>query len=313
MERLDFELPDFTRLMWVTDRARGVWEPRLERIRKAWLEIEWLAVAEGVRRCCITFATPEDFLTRGPQWANLGLNASPVALEAVSNYSYGNRSQVYQPGKPFVFRFVLGKPADVVAFQAAYVSSDEQAIAEFLGYPPCCYEMYRRVWVDEGCVDTTWAMALNTAAPVNGDRVLRVAGPPEANILCRWIGVRAVSHLPCRFDCPLTVALGKQFMDIGRRAGYREEMAWLREILSWPVEWSALHGIAEIKTPVLKVSTSTDATARKYAVQRPGDTYPPEAVHGLYFPYQVPARLHLTDSRGFKQGLVNPLPVVEAT
>jgi hypothetical protein len=88
-------------------------------------------------------------------------------------------------------------------------------------------------------------------------------------------------------------------------------MEWLTEILTWPVEWSALHGIAEIKTPVLKVSTNTDATALKYVVQRKGASYPVEGAHGLKFPYQTPQRLPLTDSRGFKQGLINPLRMVE--
>jgi hypothetical protein len=155
-------------------------------------------------------------------------------------------------------------------------------------------------------------MAARSAAPVNGDRVLRVDGPPEANLLWRWLGIRAVSHLPCRFDCPETVALGRKLLDVGRRAGFGDEMDWLREILRWPVEWSALHGIAEIKTPVLKISTNTDATARKYVVQRPGDSFPSEGVSGLNFPFQLPERLHVTESRGFKQGLLNPLAIVEA-
>jgi hypothetical protein len=310
MDRLGFELPEFTRIMWVSDRARQVWEPRLDRIRDAWMRMEWLAVAAGIRRCCVTFATPEDFLKRGAEWADLGLNPLPLELQGVSQYSYSNRSVAYEPGQRFVFRFVVGKPADVIAFRAAYRTNDEKAIAGFLGYPACCYEFFRRVWIEEGRVDTTWSMAVATAAPVNGDRVLRVAGPPEANILWRWMGVRPVSHLPCRLDCPETVGLGKKLMEMGRQAGYHQEMEWMREILSWPVEWSGLHGIAEIKTPVLKVSSNTDATARKYVVQRAGDSYPLEGVHGLNFPYQVPERLYLTESRGFRQGLVNPLPLV---
>ena len=109
-------------------------------------------------------------------------------------------------------------------------------------------------------VDTTWPMALASAGASNGTRALAVSGPPEANILWRWMGVRAVPHLPCRFDCPATVELARRFLDVGREAGYREEMDWLVEILGWPVEWSALHGIAEVRTPILKVSTRTDAT-----------------------------------------------------
>src|SRR5579883_2009836 len=109
MDRLGFELPEFTRTMWVSDRARDVW-----------VEMEWLAVAAGVRRCCITFATPEDFLANGPKWATLGLNALPVEMQGMQNYSYPGPSTAYEPGNPFVFRFVLGSPRDVMEFHDAY-------------------------------------------------------------------------------------------------------------------------------------------------------------------------------------------------
>ena len=38
-----------------------------------------------------------------------------------------------------------------------------------------------------------------------GTNVIDVTGPPEANILWRWMGARAVPHLPCRFNCTDTV------------------------------------------------------------------------------------------------------------
>ena len=37
-------------------------------------------------------------------------------------------------------------------------------------------------------------------------------------------------------------------------------MKSLYEILDWQLEWSALHGIAEIKNSLFKISTRTDAT-----------------------------------------------------
>jgi hypothetical protein len=119
------------------------------------------------------------------------------------------------------------------------------------------------------------------------------------------MGVRAVPHLPCRLDCAATADLGRRLVEVGRQVGFAEEMDWLTEILSWSVEWSALHGIAQVKTPVLKVSTRTDATTRRYVVRRPGSTHPAEGVRGLAFPFEVPVRLRLTGSRGFRKGLEN--------
>jgi 2-polyprenyl-3-methyl-5-hydroxy-6-metoxy-1,4-benzoquinol methylase len=210
-----------------------------------------------------------------------------------------------EAGQPFVFRFVVGRPADVATFKAAWDAGDQEAIGDYLGYPPCCREFFRRVWVDDAMVDTTWPMAAATADAAAGSTTVEAMGAPEANILWRWMGIRAVPHLPCRLDCAATVELGRRLVQVGREAGFAEEMDWLIEILSWSVEWSALHGIAQVKTPVLKVSTRTDATTRRYVVRRRGSTHPPEGVRGLAFPFEVPVRLRLSDSRGFRRGLEN--------
>ncbi|TMM18441.1 MAG: class I SAM-dependent methyltransferase [Actinobacteria bacterium] len=305
MERLDFTLPDFTRLAWVTDQAERVWRPRLEDIATAWAETEWRAVLTGVRSCAVTMASPEEFLTMGAAWAEEGLNALPVEMMGVSGQPYSATGVPAEAGQPFVFRFVVGRPAEVAAFKKAWDDGDQEAIGDFLGYPPCCREFFRRVWVDDGMVDTTWPMAVATAGAAPGTTTIDVTGPPEANILWRWMGVRAVPHLPCRLDCPATAELGARLVEVGRQSGFAQEMEWLTEILSWSVEWSALHGIAQVKTPVLKVSTRTDATAQRYVVRRRGSTHPAEGVRGLAFPFEVPVRLRLSESRGFRRGLEN--------
>ena len=46
------------------------------------------------------------------------------------------------------------------------------------------------------------------------------------------------------------------------------------QVLSWPIEWSALHGIAELKTPILRASVTTDVTHYKYMVFYPGIFHP---------------------------------------
>ena len=291
MDRLDFTLPEFARRAWVGDRAREVWEPRLERITRAWWQIEWRSVLAGLRPCAVIIADPQEFVAQAGLWLNDGLQALPVDWSAT----------------PGFFRIVVGKPPDVVVFQRASDAGDNRAMAGLLGHPSCCAEFNLRVWLEQSLEDTTWPMAQATAANLNGAANLEATGPPEANILWRWMGIRAVPHLPCRFDCPPTVELGKRFIQLGRDSGFHDEMNWLLEILSWPVEWSALHGIAEIKTPVLKVSTRTDTTARRYIVRRHGDAYPKEGAQGLKFPFRPPPQPLLALTRGFERGLGNPI------
>jgi hypothetical protein len=306
LQRLDFVLPDFTRLAWVSDRAREVWEPRMEKISRTWLEIEWLAVAEGVRACGLTSVTPEGFIEKASMWAKHGLNGLPLQMNAVPPSSYSATPAAYQPGAPFEYRVVIGRPDDVAEFKSAFDSTDDGRIGQLLGYPGCCQAFFREVWVDAAMVDTTWPMAGNTprTAPGTTDvTLLDVEGPPESNILWRWMGLRAVPHLPCSFTCESTRRLADRLMQVGRDAGFHEEMAWLLEILSWPVEWSALHGIAEIKTPILKVSSRTDATPVRYTVRYHGDGYPAEGALGLNFPYRQQKQPVVTASASYRRGL----------
>ena len=303
MRRLAFSLPEFTRLAWVSDQAREVWEPRLARLGAAWQEIEWRAVLAGVRRCAVTVATPDEFVDRAPRWAEAGLAALPLERLQQSGQPYSVTSAAAGPGDAFTFRLVIGSPADVAGFQRAWDDADQEAIGDLLGYPPCCREFFQRVWVDDAMMDTTWPMAVATVGAREPTSTIELDGPPQANILWRWMGPRAVPHLPCRFDCPATVALADDLVAVGRACGYGAEMDWLLTILGWPVEWSALHGIAEIKTPVLKVSTATDATAGRYVVRRRGTRRPPESLGGLGFPWRTPVKLRLTDTRGFRRGL----------
>ena len=117
--------------------------------------------------------------------------------------------------------------------------------------------------------------------------------------------MRPVPHLPCGPTCQHTIALADRLRDVGRRAGFAAEMDWMTEILSWPVEWSSLHGIAEVRTPVLKLSTRTDPLARTYVVRRQGDRYPDEGANALRFPYRQGRTQLLTLSHGFRRGLEN--------
>ena len=182
-------------------------------------------------------------------------------------------------------------------------------MGRLLGFPECCIAFFRKTWVNDGCVDTTWAMAANGGrVDASGHAIEIDAGAPfQANILWRWVGPRAVPHLPCSFACRATVDFANTLANLARELGYGPEMEWLEEILSWPVSWSALHGIAEVKTPVLKVSTRTDATGHEFIVRRQGDRMPAEAAAGLGFPFRTPNRPGLTHSLAFRKGLEAPI------
>lgn len=281
MQLLDFRLPNFCRIAWASNKARQVWDVRLKRISKAWHEIEWLSVADNLRSCAICQVIPEELPKHASRWLSSGLYALPLQISNAGHYS--TYAAKVDTSKAISVRLVVGKPESLVKFQRAWDEGDQLEIGRLLGYPSCCSSFFEDVWVTKSQIDTTWSMCGSMEghtfkANLTNDAIY-------ANILWRWMGVRFVPHLPCSFDCTDTCQAGRSYEQILRKYGYGNEANWMQQILSWPVEWSALHGIAEIKTPILKVSTNTDPTGVKYTVRLEGLTVPEEKGGGSTFPW----------------------------
>ena len=309
-QRLGFRLPDFTRYAWVSDPARAIWEPRINQVTNMLLELEWRAITEGVRRCALRSVHPEEVSSLATTLLPFNIEIEPLQKIAISS-NYSTSLQAPNEDEPFTYWAILGRKADTETFKHAYWEHDQDTIGRLLGYPECCIRFFKEVWVNQGCVDTTWQMAhesLNSSFITSHE--IEIPQVFSGNILLRWLGVRAVFHLPCSFNCEVTQQLADNLADIARNAGFSQQTAWLSEMLRWPVEWSALHGIAEVKTPVVKISTRTDATPNKYIVRYLGDRYPEEGVQGLTFPYKRPAKRQVSDSQQYKAGLDNPIQTI---
>ena len=285
-DRLPHTLHDFTRRIWTGGAARDVWAPRIQKITTAWAEMERWSVVEGQRLAALTSITPEALPAAAAWAAHYGVLLLPLSRVG-RTAEYGASSQSPDAG-PWDYRAAYVHPSIAAAWVVAWTGGDDVTLGEYLGYPACCRAFFQRTWVEASCVDTTWAMA---HAPCGERRAAPVNWAPEANILWRWLGVRAVPHLPCSFSCAATIASARQYLALGASRGYHDEMSWLMTILSWPIEWSGLHGIAEIKTPIVKVSARTDATAGRYVVQLASECYPLEGARGIVFPY-LSAKAH---------------------
>ena len=277
MNRLDFVLPDWTRVSWASQRARETWEPRVAAIVRAWSEMSFASVAEGLRGAHLELLNPIDLPALVRKAGARGLVVLPLSrVQSVAggrpNGAYTARANSPVDGAPWQYRAVVTAPDAIPSWLEGL---DDRRCGALLGYPPCCVEFFAKHWVDEAWIDTTYPMSL-----------AGTEGPAEGNILLRWLGLRLVNHLPCSFGCEATAAVGRRYYELGIRLGFEDEMGWLRELLSWPVQWSALHGVAEILTPVCRISTVTDATADKVVVRRAGDRYPDEGAKGLAFPFR---------------------------
>lgn len=292
MRRLDFILPDFCRHMWTSDYAKSQWESRFSATAAAITELQWLTVADNLRTCGIARISSEQFQDRLLHFTKRGVEAIPISRETRGKPGYQFATQDYVPDKPFQYCVAFGKNGSARELARAVENEDSQAVGSLLGYPDCCIEFFAESWQRSKSRDAIWPMAkasISLSQLIEDDgRTIRIDGPSLANILLRRLGLRAVFHLPCCFNCLKSIELAERVITVGRDEGFSAEMDWLSEVLHWPMEWSALHGIAEIKTPILKSSTSTDATGELYRVLIAGSVLPREAAKGIGHAYQPP-------------------------
>jgi hypothetical protein len=292
MIRLDFQLPEWTRTIWNSQSIKENWETRLSRVSNAFVDIERKTVLAGIKPSCLVNLSPQEIPQILMELAGTPYTVVPLSKTNPAS-SYQSSGGTYDPNQPTHYRATITRLELAADWKAAWAASDDRRIGELLGFPSCCIDFFQKYWVEEKMLDTSWAMSQTGTE-----------GPRECNILWRWLGVRAVSHLPCSFNCAGTYQLARQNIDFGRSIGYQQEMDWLEEILDWPVQWNALHGIAEIKTPILKISTRTDATADTVIVNRQGFSYPADGISGVNFPYVNKAKTVLTKTNAFRRSLL---------
>jgi len=259
-------------------------------MRVAWTRVERLAVIQGIQSISMQMISALDL---GPLEDELGRSGICAATlqKCASGQTFTSTMRVAAEGSPFLYWTAIGRPDAVSAAKAAFEANDQETICRLRGYPDCCARFYQEHWVNQRYIDLTWPMAENTGSVFSRDEYrIDLQCVPACNVMLRWLSPRMVFHLPCRFDCPATVAQASLFADIAHAAGFDEELAWLEDALRWPLEWSALHGIAEIKSPVARFSTRTDATAPRYVVRVSGDRYPEEGAKAGMFPYHLSSR-----------------------
>lgn len=289
-ELLPFRLPDFTRIIWVSDKAKEVWEPKISAITSLWASIERdprSASTPLPRRASLTSIDPARLADDVSYAIDKGLVVTPLAAEAAGGvYSASARSP--RPGEAINIRVVTTLSAvDGSLFQRYWRDGNDFEIGLMLGYPDCCRYFFNNTW-KEGSVDPTLYMKPGT----------------RINPLLRWIGVRPVFHMPCSCDCEPSyrtfTALRKAMWD----ANQYITKDWLH-LLDMPVEYSSLHGIAIIRTPIFSIHTRADATKDKFIMQYVAQEpfYPNESATGTTFPYQQPKGLAITESPSFKESL----------
>ena len=246
---------DFTRIIWVSEKARELWEPRLGAVSRMQQRVERQAVYLGLRNAALQIdswpVNPPGFVTVG------------VSVQGQS-YTYSAKAPEMTPGQSFSVRTVTTKYEMVEPFLRAWTAKDDEAIGHMLGYPECCIKFFEDTW-NKGLIDP------NEKTEYSGTRSIYCNG------YLRWLGIRAVPHMPCSLDCVATTVQGIDYVSM---YDYPER-DWLIDLLCMPFKYDTLHGVAEITTPIFKIACSSQG---RRVLEIPG-AQPDGAASGDRFPF----------------------------
>ena len=282
VKRLGFAIPEFIRTIWVSEVAKDAWRSRISMVSNTYSELEIIATRAGLKPVTLQSVHPDRLCDLVVNARGYELDVIPLGQQA-SNQTYSNSASPYDPLLPWEYRVAIGRRDDVQEFAHCWLGKDDRGMGELLGFPTCCQQFFDHYWNAEGYRDLTYPMVID---PNNLDQTkFEVSCAPSNNILLRWLGIRRVSHLPCSFRCEATRTIGDEMQQMMAKS-FPRESAWLDEMLKWPVQWSSLHGVAIITTPVVRVVTSTDAFGEQLVVNKIGTSYPAEGASGIDFPFQ---------------------------
>lgn len=309
-DTLDFVLPRFSRHAWTSEAGRDEWEPRMDKIRAALQDVTLESVSRGMRACGLARADEGELDALASRCAERRITVMTIEREAspknttsvTANYSL--EELVCGPLPSSTATAVVGRSESIESMGALWDRGACTEVAELLGYPLCCRRFIVEL-VHQRRLDATWSVAQNSDQHAIDQSYITIHAAPETNLLWAPLGIMLLPHIPCKFDCAASRQVGQEITNLARAMGYEHEIDWMQEILSWPVQWSALHGIAETKTPILKMVARADATAGKHTLDWQGAGHPESARPGLSFPHQPPRRLTISESRSFQRGLAN--------
>jgi len=286
-----FHMPSFVRTIWVSPEAKETYGHLLKRGANVFRRLEVASVVHGIRQVALIDITPEDLPHEAAKLAELNLTLVPVQ-QVDSGADFAHYSPPAKSGT-WLYRCVVARNIEnTVIFCKAKIEGDHATLGRLLGYPECCAQFFAEVW-GNGIFDPIWQIATNsleTGLP-NQDAAIRLIRVNDKNItnpLLRYVGIRTVPHIPHSFLCPASQEVAHQWTQLGRDEGEGEVINIIEDMLHWPMEWSVLHGIAEIRTPIFKVAIASLPTTEKWTVQLVGKqiAYP---IRGITFPYSVVA------------------------
>jgi hypothetical protein len=319
---------EFTRVQYSGAENKQKYSELLPRIQKATGgELDLELTLAGIKRGFITVCEVERYEKYKANLQAQGLYSVVIGKVSLGASSYG-AADTYEEGDSYMYRVAVCRTKEDQErwLDRLDLSIDAESIdrlmGELLGYPQCCIDSFITNWVHTQSIDPTFDQSKYVKGievqnkvvthPLNENETLTetchislpASTPFEASTMLRWVGVRLVPHLPCSWDCEHSLKMANDVYEFRHQSKFKEEIEAIHEMLQWPIEWSVMHGIAEIYTPCFRIFTRGDCTIEKYVVQKNSEYFPPNGSRGNRFPFKT-KKNKISESKSFKLSLVD--------
>jgi len=254
------ELRPFLRIIWANKKARDAWEVPIQEISNLAQKLELSSIIEDQRTCATITTSARELVNLTSRYPDLIFK--PLRLtKKFSGFAHRHEDPGSKDADFYVYLGVSKKLYHINQFYEAYKKGDHNIQGELLGFPKCCREFFSDIW-PKGYIDPVWQMRDKDHPH------------PYSNPLLRYIGVRLSFHIPCSFHCKETIKVTKKRLSLIKE---NELIMLMEALLSMDMEWDCWHGIAQIKTPLFWIITSSTPSQKRHIVKIKGNFKPREA------------------------------------
>jgi hypothetical protein len=248
--------------------------------------LELLSVAEDQRKCAWrtvnTFQVPE--LTK--ECLRLGINVYPIQNIGSWGQGFTHKTKPAIEGKPMSTYCIITKKIEYAQeYHVAFDKGNHEKQGKLLGFPKCCTAFFKKNWPEY--FDPMPQIAENSLNFISHDWG-KLYYPNTYSIpVLRYIGLRIGFHIPCSFNCQESIKIANERLSICKSQDDKDFSILLTRLLSMPIEWSVLHSLALIKTPIFYLRANSMPTEEEYIIRLYGDFIPRESASGAEFPFNL--------------------------
>ena len=260
----------FTRTIWHNHKDVELWKKKYNMACPLHHRAEYLMVKQGHRKCATTHLRPQTFEKTLEKIYQDNLVWLPIQrTKSYNGFSHKHFPTDGNDPDSSVYGVLARNLEDAELFRSSSRNdegTDHNTIGDLLGFPSCAGEFFNDIWLS-GFFDPMWQQAVNTKnAELIDDRTVKVTGSIYNNQLLRYVGLRFNSHLPCSFNCDKSIETGKVWEEVGESLN-KEAAGDLKDILRLDMEWSCLHGVAQIQTKYFTIITNSLPTKDRWVIK----------------------------------------------